>query len=108
MDHVSAAQPSRFHRGDLRLLRDLAHLEEAPATDVAAAPDPEQVAQAARRVADELAAKQVSLHFEVEPATNRVRIEVRSADGRIVREIPPRSLLEALAGRAGLLVDGHA
>ena len=56
----------------------------------------------AARVIEELSAKQVNLHLEVEDGT--VRVQVRDASGTVLREIPPRSLFDTLAG-AGLLVD---
>ena len=56
----------------------------------------------------ELSDARVELHFAVEQGTagKRVRIEVREADGNVVREIPARKLLDILAGESrGLAVD---
>jgi uncharacterized FlaG/YvyC family protein len=50
----------------------------------------------------------VELHFAVEQgnAGKRVRIQVREADGNVVRDIPTRKLLDILAGDGrGLAVD---
>jgi flagellar protein FlaG len=60
------------------------------------------------RVMRELSEARVELHFAVEQgnAGKRVRIEVREADGNLVREIPARKLLDILAGDSrGLAVD---
>ena len=61
----------------------------------------------AAQVLDDLAAKQINLHFEVDERTNDVRVQVRDADGRVVREIPPRRLLDILGGSpaGGLVFD---
>jgi hypothetical protein len=59
----------------------------------------------AARVIEELSSRQVNLHFEVDPAGGGpVRVQVRDASGNVLREIPPRSLFETLAG-GGLLID---
>jgi len=63
---------------------------------------------AAARVLDDLRTKQVNLSFSVEGegGLKRVRVEVRDASGALVREIPPRHLLDLLAGDTrGVTVD---
>jgi uncharacterized FlaG/YvyC family protein len=69
---------------------------------------PEQVRQeldTAARVIEELSSRQVNLHFEVDPGGSEpVRVQVRDANGNVLREIPSRSLFETLAG-GGLLID---
>jgi hypothetical protein len=63
---------------------------------------------AAARVLDDLRTKQVNLSFSVEGegGVKRVRVEVRDASGELVREIPPRHLLDLLAGDTrGVTVD---
>ena len=58
----------------------------------------------AARVIEELSQRQVNLHFEVDHDAGRVRVQVLDGDGAVVREIPPRCLLDTLSG-GGLLVD---
>ena len=62
--------------------------------------------QAAAKVIEELAAQQVNLHFEIDDDQNRVHVQVLDGDGKVVREIPARSLLDMLGG-GGLLIDTH-
>ncbi len=65
---------------------------------VPASPPPEvldRVHEAAARAA-ELARLNRELHFEKDPASNRVIVEVRDLEGRLIRTIPPSSALEAL------------
>jgi len=61
------------------------------------------------RVMKELSDARVELHFAVESHTGghkRVRIQVREANGDVVREIPASKLLDVLAGESrGLTVD---
>ena len=59
--------------------------------------------QAAARVIEELAASQVNLHFEIDEG-NRVHVQMLDKDGKLIREIPARSLLDSLSG-GGLLID---
>jgi hypothetical protein len=76
-----------------------------------ASPPPEVLAalDEGARVMKELSDARVELHFEVEQhdgGGKRVRIQVREADGNVVREIPNRKLLDILAGESrGLTVD---
>ena len=75
-----------------------------------ATPPPEVLAalDEGARVMRELSEARVELHFAVEQseAGKRVRIEVREADGDVVRDIPARKLLDVLAGDVrGLAVD---
>jgi hypothetical protein len=65
---------------------------------VPASPPPEvlyRVHEAAARAA-ELASHNRELHFEKDPGSNRVIVEVRDLQGRHIRTIPPSSALEAL------------
>jgi uncharacterized FlaG/YvyC family protein len=59
--------------------------------------------QAAAKVLEDLAAQHVNLHFEIDDA-NRVHVQVLDGDGKVIREIPARSLLDMLSG-GGLMVD---
>ena len=60
----------------------------------------------AAQVIEELASRQVSLHFEVDHEAGTVRVQVLDGDGSVMREIPARSLLHTLSG-GGLLIDQH-
>lgn len=57
-----------------------------------------EVLDTAARVLEELAAKRISLHFDYDERANRVRVQVVSGDGRLVREIPPSVLVDIAAG----------
>jgi uncharacterized FlaG/YvyC family protein len=59
---------------------------------------------AAARVIEDLASRQVNLHFEIDQQTNRVHVQMLNSDGDVIREIPAKSLLESLSG-GGLLID---
>ena len=59
--------------------------------------------QAAAKVIEDLAAQHVNLHFEIDD-NNRVHVQVLDGNGRVIREIPARSLLDMLSG-GGLMVD---
>ncbi len=65
---------------------------------IPASPPPEvldRVHEAAARAA-ELARQNRELHFEKDPDSNRVIVEVRDLQGQLIRTIPPSSALEAL------------
>ena len=79
-------------------------------TSVPATPPPEVLTalDEGARVMRELSDARVELHFAVEQGQSgkRVRIQVREADGNVVRDIPTRKLLDILAGDGrGLAVD---
>jgi uncharacterized FlaG/YvyC family protein len=61
---------------------------------------------AAARVIEDLAARQVNLHFEIDHETNRVHVQMLDAKGDVIREIPAKSLLDSLSG-GGLLIDAR-
>ena len=67
-------------------------------------PAVQQEFDVAARVIEELSSRQVNLHFEVDHEAGKVRVQVLSGDGSVVREIPARSLLDTLSG-GGLIVD---
>lgn len=83
---------------------------EAAPTSFPATPPPEVLTalDEGARVMRELSEARVELHFAVEQgnAGKRVRIQVREADGNVVRDIPARKLLDILSGDGrGLAVD---
>jgi hypothetical protein len=69
--------------------------ESFPAT-----PPPEVLASLdkAARVLEELTARQVNLHFAVDEKTQRVEVEVRDGNGKLVRMIPQTKALDVLGG----------
>jgi hypothetical protein len=83
----------------------------APADDFLSAPpapppELQHELNVAAQVIEELSSKQINLHFEVDDDSNSVRVQVLDGDGKILREIPARSLLDTLSG-GGLLIDKH-
>lgn len=58
-----------------------------------------EVARAARRY-EELRAMKRELHFEPNPETGRIVVEVRDLDGNLIRTVPPSEALEIAAGVA--------
>ena len=80
---------------------------KAPA-GIPASPPPEVLSamdDAARTLA-ELRAQQISLKFEVDDATHRVRVTVSDGEGRVLRQVPASELGSFLGGgRSGLVVD---
>jgi uncharacterized FlaG/YvyC family protein len=61
----------------------------------------------AQQVIADLAARQVNLHFDVDHATGKVRVEMVDGNGQVIKEIPARRVLDTLSG-GGLLVDEQA
>jgi uncharacterized FlaG/YvyC family protein len=76
----------------------------APRTDaIPASPPPDvivEVGQAAARV-EELAKANRQLHFEKDPTSGRIIVQVQDLDGNVLRTIPPSSALDVMSG-AGL------
>jgi hypothetical protein len=80
---------------------------KAPAADAAVvslpASPPEEVRNAvgaAAARAAELRAQNRELHFEKDPSSGRVIIEVRDLAGNVIRTIPPSRALDIMAGAA--------
>jgi FlaG protein len=61
-------------------------------------PDVLREVQAAGRRAAELAVQQRELHFEKDPASGRVMVQVRDLDGNVLRTIPPSKALQVASG----------
>jgi uncharacterized FlaG/YvyC family protein len=79
-------------------------------TPRAASTPPPEVRQdlaTAQQVIADLAARQVNLHFDVDHTTGKVRVEMVDGSGKLIKEIPARSLLDTLSG-GGLLIDEQA
>lgn len=73
-------------------------LEQASAIPATPPPEVLQALDNAARVLEELASRRLSLHFEYDDAINQVRVQVTNAEGKVVREIPPSTLLDIAAG----------
>ena len=69
---------------------------------VPASPPPDVLSQvqAAGRRAAELAAQHRELHFEKDPSSGRVIVQVRDLDGNVLRTIPPSHALAVMSGAA--------
>jgi uncharacterized FlaG/YvyC family protein len=99
--------------------REVKRTERAEAAKPAAAAEPYRIPasppaevlhelDAAARVVEDLAARNVALSFSVDDATKKVRIEVKdSGTGQTIRTIPATSLLDALhsGGTRGMMVN---
>ena len=72
---------------------ELGVIPEAPPPDAL-----REVDRAAQR-ADELWRDQRELHFEIDQDSNRVIVQVRDLDGRVIRTIPPSEALDVLSGK---------
>ena len=80
-------------------------LEAVPGATVDALPsrppiDVLREMEAASRRYDELRAQHRELHFTHDPEQNRVVVEVRDPDGKVLRTIPPSKALDVIAGAA--------
>ena len=74
----------------------------SPATAVPAAPPVEvrdAIGAAAARAA-ELRAENRELHFQKDPTSGRVIVQVRDLAGNVIRTIPPSRALDIMAGAA--------
>lgn len=70
---------------------------------IPASPPPDvivDVGRAAARV-EELAQANRQLHFEKDPTSGRIIVQVQDLDGNVLRTIPPSSALDVMSG-AGL------
>jgi FlaG protein len=70
-------------------------------------PELQQDLATAQQVIAQLAAQQVNLHFDVDQSTGKVRIEMIDGNGKLIKEIPARRVLDSLTG-GGLLIDEQA
>jgi FlaG protein len=64
---------------------------------------PDEVLDAVGAAADraeELAAANRELHFEVDKESKRVIIQVRDLDGNVIRTIPPKHALDVMSGES--------
>ena len=72
----------------------------AAASDIPVAPPAEVMrdVEAAARRADWLREQGQELHFEIDPDTRRVRVEVRNLEGEVIRVIPSSEGLAIATG----------
>ncbi len=77
------------------------HIPDAPPADLLTELD------RAASVINDLAARQVNVHFNIDEKTGKVRTQVVDGDGKILREIPAARLLDVLSSgsASGLAVD---
>jgi FlaG protein len=61
-------------------------------------PDVMREVEAAGRRAAELAAQHRELHFEKDPTSGRMIVQVRDLEGNVLRTIPPSRALEVMSG----------
>ena len=77
--------------------------------DIPAAPPADLLTELDRAasVIDELQSRQVSVRFEVDEKTNKVRVQVVDGEGKLLREIPATRMLDVLASgsASGLAVN---
>jgi uncharacterized FlaG/YvyC family protein len=95
------ATPSRVAPPKARSSFELPRTDTTEIGDVPATPPPDalrEVDRAAQR-ADELWRDQRELHFEMDEDSNRVIVQVRDLDGRVIRTIPPSEALDVLSGK---------
>lgn len=70
-------------------------------------PEVQQDLATAQQVIADLVARQVNLHFDVDRETGKVRVEMIDGNGKVIKEIPARRVLDTLSG-GGLLIDEQA
>lgn len=75
----------------------------AAASHIPAAPPPDVVVEIHRAAAraEELHAANRELHFEKDPGSGRIVVQVRDLSGNVLRTIPPSAALDVMSG-AGL------
>jgi hypothetical protein len=82
-------------------------IPRTPRTPTSPPPEVQQDLATAQQVIADLAARQVNLHFDVDHMSGKVRVEMIDGNGKLIKEIPARSLLDTLSG-GGLLIDEQA
>lgn len=80
------------------------HPVRAPSVKVDTVPasPPADVVQEMRdaaRAADELARQERELHFERDPSSGKLIVQVRDLDGNVLRTVPPSAVLDLAAGK---------
>lgn len=107
----SPSGPQRIERqgGVDRVARTSAPAPTAGVYDIPASPPADMLEELDRAagVIDDLAARNVNLHFEVDDKTHKVRVQVVDGEGALLREIPATRMLDMLASGSmtGLAVN---
>jgi hypothetical protein len=70
------------------------------ATEAGPPPEVRAEVQAALRRADRLQEQGRRLHFDHDPRTGELRIELRDAGGRALRRVPPGEVFDFATGKA--------
>jgi hypothetical protein len=93
-------RPAATGAGFGAVLAGVAAKGDVATIGVPASPPPDVLreVEAAGRRAAELAAQQRELHFEKDPASGRIVVQVRDLDGNVLRTIPPSKALAVMAG----------
>jgi FlaG protein len=75
----------------------------AAASHIPATPPPDVIVEVQRAAAraDELHQANRELHFEKDPSSGRIVVQVRDLSGNVLRTIPPSAALDVMSG-AGL------
>jgi FlaG protein len=73
-------------------------LQRASAIQGAPPPEVLDALDNAARVLEELASRRLSLHFAYNDTIDQVRVQLTNEHGKVVREIPPSTLLDIAAG----------
>jgi hypothetical protein len=101
IDRVSSSTPP----GTPGAVRPAAPAAEAFKLDLAsggapASPPPEVLyaLDRAQSVLAELASRQVSMHISVDEQTSRIHVELRDAEGKLIREVPASHAAAMLSG----------
>ena len=107
----STAGPQRIERqgGVDRAARTAASAPASGIYDIPDAPPADLLTELDRAasVIDDLASRQVNVHFEVDDRTGKVRVQVMGGDGTVLREIPATRMLDVLSSgsASGLAVN---
>jgi hypothetical protein len=88
-----AARPAARAEGTFKL-------DTAASGGVPASPPPEVLyaLDRAQSVLAELASRQVSMHISVDEETSRIHVELRDAEGKLIREVPAAHATAMLSG----------
>jgi uncharacterized FlaG/YvyC family protein len=78
-------------------------VQRTPSSDIPAKPPVDVLAEIDRASAraEELARANRELHFEKDPTSGRIVVQVRDLEGNVLRTIPPSAALDMMSG-AGL------
>lgn len=107
----STAGPQRIERqgGVDRVARSAAPAPASGIYEIPESPPADLLTELdhAAGVIDDLASRQVNVHFEVDDRTGKVRVQVVDGEGSVLREIPATRMLDVLSSgsASGLAVN---